>query len=202
MDNKGKVEINIKEIEDLVFSINSKVFDYIKLLKRNSSEEILNGSIVEAQKIINQILPIETEFKKMDVVHNSFLSILQNNGIDKTTHESPNKSLNNDLEHLDLSEMDFTSQEYYRVPILKALIYLGGNAKLSEVASFIEKEMKNKFKKGDHEKGTNGFEKLWVEMVSREKENMVNEELISEDKKNEQWEIIQNGINYLSQHTN
>jgi hypothetical protein len=31
---------------------------------------------------------------------------------------------------------------------------------------------------------------------------MVKEGLIFEDKKTEQWEIIQNGINYLAQFTN
>ena len=202
MNSNEKLEINKKELEDLISSINAKVYDYIKSLKHKSSEEILNGSVFEAQKIINQILPIEKEFTKMDAAHNSFLSILQNKGKTENYGETHKNLQNDDLEQLDLSGMDFTPQEYYRVPILKALIYLGGNAKLSEVSGFIEKEMKNKFKKGDHEKGTNGFQKLWVEMVSREKENMVSEELISEDKKSEQWEIIQNGINYLSQHTN
>lgn len=202
MEKSKTLEINKKELEELVASINEKVDVYIKSLKRKSSEEILNGSILEAQKIINQILPIETEFQKLDAAHTSFLSILQNNEMKLTANSTKNKSPNEELEHLDLSEMDFTPQEYYRVPILKALIYLGGNAKLSEVAGFIEKEMRDKFKKGDNEKGTNGFDKLWIEMISREKESMVNEELISEDKKGEQWEIIQNGINYLSQHSN
>ena len=202
MEKSKTLEINKKELEELVASINEKVDVYIKSLKRKSSEEILNGSILEAQKIINQILPIETEFQKLDAAHTSFLSILQNNEMKLTSNSTKNKSPNEELEHLDLSEMDFTPQEYYRVPILKALIYLGGNAKLSEVAGFIEKEMRDKFKKGDNEKGTNGFDKLWIEMISREKESMVNEELISEDKKGEQWEIIQNGINYLSQHSN
>ncbi len=196
------LEINKKELEELVSSINSKVDEYIKTLKRKSSEEILEGSVLEAQKIINQIMPIENEFKKMDEAHSSFLSVLLNKSEETTTTSTQIQTEKSDLEKLDLSEMDFTPQEYYRVPILKALIYLGGNAKLSEIAGFIEKEMKNKFKKADHEKGTNGFEKLWIEMVSREKENMINEKLISEDNKGEQWEIIQNGIDYLSQHTN
>ncbi len=199
MRNTNNVTINKKELENLVFSINTKVSEYIHSLKHQSSEEILNGSIQEAQKIINQILPLENEFKKLDECHNSFLSVLNNSGTTSTKNNSLN-SEKADLSKLDLSEMDFTASEYYRVPILKALIYLGGNAKLSDVAGFIEKEMKNKFKPGDYEKGANGFEKLWVEMVSREKESMINEQLISEDKKSEQWEIIQNGIDFLAQH--
>ena len=152
---------------------------------------------MEAQKIISKILPIESEFEKMNQSQKSFLELLKNGEVTN----AKTSSINNDLDKLDLSEMDFTPQDYYRLPILKALIYLGGNAKLPEIAGFIEKEMKNKFKKGDHEKGTSGFEKLWVEMVSHEKETMINEKLISEDTKSGQWEIIQNGIDYLSHHT-
>ncbi len=200
MGNTKDVTINKKELENLVFSINTKIGEYIQSLKHKSSEEILNGSIQEAQKIINQILPIESEFKKMDECHNSFLSILKNSGNTTSTKNTQLNSEKGDLSKLDLSEMDFTPSEYYRVPILKALIYLGGNAKLSDVAGFIEKEMKNKFKTADHEKGTSGFGKLWVEMVNREKESMVSEKLIMEDKKSEQWEIIQNGIDFLAQH--
>ena len=202
MGDSKSVVMDRKELEDLIVSINIKVGEYIQSLKHKSSEEILNGSILEAQKIINQILPTETEFKKMDDCHNSFLSVIRNSIVANSAQNTSESSTKEDLKKLDLSEMEFTSSELYRVPILKALIYLGGNAKLSDVAGFIEKEMKNKFKKGDHEKGTNGFGKLWVEMVNREKENMVKEKLISEDKRNEQWEIIPNGIDYLAQHAN
>ncbi len=200
MENANNTTINKKELESLVLSINTKVNEYIQSLKHQSSEEILNGSIQEAQKIINQILPIENEFRKMDNCHSSFLSILNNSTSPKTETNTQLNSEKDDLAKLDLSEMDFTPSETYRVPILKALIYLGGNAKLSDVVSFIGKEMKNKFKTADHEKGTNGFEKLWIEMINREKELMINEKLISEDTKSEQWEIIQNGIDFLAQH--
>ncbi len=202
MGSTNNVKINKKELEELVLSINTKVSEYIKSLKHQSSEEILNGSILEAQKIINQILPIESEFKKMDECHNTFLSVLRTENDIPFVKKPLVSSEKGELEKLDLSEMDFTPTELYRIPILKAPIYLGGNAKLSDVAGFIEKDMKNKFKKADHEKGTNGFGKLWVEMVNREKENMIKEKLISEDRKSEQWEIIQNGIDYLAQYAN
>ena len=195
MGNKTATQLDSKELEALILSINSKVKDYLQQLKQKSSEEILNGSITEAQKIINQILPIEKGFEKLDTCHRSFLSLLAGN----LTEFSDNKP-ENGLNQLDLSDMDFTPNEQYRVPILKALIYLGGTAKPVDIVGFIEKEMSKKFKAGDHEKGTNGFEKLWIEMINVEKDNMINEGLISYDSKEEQWEIVQNGIDYLAQH--
>lgn len=200
MVDSNNMAINSNELEDIVTSINIKIDEYIQSLKTRSSEEILRGSILEAQKIINQILPIETEFKKMDDCHNSFISVLRNSEISQSKKNIQQDSESEDLSNIDLSEMDFTPNELYRIPILKALIYLGGNSKLVDVAGFIEKEMKDKFKRADHEKGTNGFGKLWIEMVNSEKENMVKEGLILEDKSSEQWEIVQNGIDYLAQH--
>lgn len=199
MEKLKDISIDKKELEKIINSIGVKVGEYVNYLKKKSSEEILNGSLVEAQNIIGQILPIEGEYKQMANCHKSFLATLNGNmsGDSSNRKEVSEKS---ELNKLDLSDMDFTPNEIYRIPILKALIYLGGSAKLPDVAGFIEKDMKNKFKPADQEKGTNGFGKLWVEMVNTEKENMVSEGLISQDKSGEQWEIIQSGIDYLSQH--
>ncbi len=201
MEQMKDVVIDKNDLEKMINSIDNKVHDYVKSLKQKSSEEILNGSLVEAQNIISQILPIEDEYKQMAKCHSSFLELLNGNKTVDTSNKSETSG-KLELNRLDLSDMDFTPNDTYRVPILKALIYLGGSAKLPDVAGFIEKEMKNKFKPADQEKGANGFGKLWIEMVNTEKENMVLEGLISEDKAGEQWEIVQKGIDYLSQHAN
>ena len=193
--------IDRTELEQMINAIGDKVSYYVESLKRKSSEEILNGSLEEAQNIIIQILPVENEYKKLAESHNSFLNVLKGNQtIDFSTKTAASEK--SELNKLDLSDMDFTPNDTYRIPILKALIYLGGSAKLHDVAGFIEKDMKKKFKPGDQEKGANGFEKLWVEMVNTEKENLVLEGLISEDESSEKWEIVQNGIDYLSQNSN
>jgi len=198
---------NKAELEGLINSIGSKVSEYLSSLKQTSTDEIMSGSIPEAQKLLNKILPIEEGYQKLTVCHTEFLKILSQEGsvtAKKETKTEKNKSNESDadLKKIDLSDMEFTPSSLYRVSILKALIYLGGSAKLAEVASFIEKEMKSKFKPADNEKGANGFGKLWIEMVNAEKENMISEGLISEDKEGNQWEIIQEGIDYLAQNSN
>jgi len=199
MANTNNILLDSVELEKTIIVFNSKINNYIKSLKQRSSEEILNGSILIAQKVINQILPLEAEFRKMDECHNTFLTVIRNEKFFDSEILKTNVAKNDNLNNLDLSEMDFTPSEYYKVPILKSLIYLGGNAKFSEIVGFIEKEMKNKFKPADQEKGINGFGKLWIELVSKEKEIMIKEGLILENKKNEQLEIVQSGIDYLAQ---
>ncbi|VAX27227.1 hypothetical protein MNBD_IGNAVI01-2404 [hydrothermal vent metagenome] len=193
-----------KELEELIDSIGSKVNEYLHSLKQTSSDQIMNGSIPEAQKLLGKILPVEEAYKKLIGCHTEFLKALNEEGSVKASKTVENSAHVDDteLKQIDLSDMEFTPSSVYRVSILKALIYLGGSAKLAEVASFIEKEMKGKFKPADNEKGTNGFGKLWIEMVNSEKENMISEGLISEDKEENQWEIVQPGIDYLAQHSN
>lgn len=192
------------ELEELVKSINSKVDSYIQALKLKSSDEILSGSISEAQKMLNQIIPIEEGYRQLSGCHDIFLEVLNGNytinesevKAGKTYSKSENSKEGDDSENL-----NYTSDKMYRVPILKALIYLGGSANLDEVAEFIKKEMKNKFKPADLEKGKNGFDKLWIEMIHTQKVEMVNEGLVTEDKNEKVWEIVQQGIDYLAKYS-
>ncbi len=194
---------NKAELESLINSIGSKVSEYLSTLKQTSTEEIMNGSIPEAQKLLGKILPIEEGYKKLTSCHAEFLKVLNTEGkAPAAKSNDKEEAVESDLKKIDLSDMEFTPSSLYRISILKALIYLGGSAKLAEVASFIEKEMKGKFKPADNEKGANGFGKLWVEMVNAEKENMITEGLISEANEDDQWEIIQSGIDYLAQNSN
>jgi len=198
---------NKEELEGLINSIGSKVNEYLGSLKESSTEEIMNGSIPEAQKLLNKILPIEEAYQKLTGCHTGFLQILNTEGKlnkvkDEKKEQKKDSGEESDLKKIDLSDMEFTPSSLYRISILKALIYLGGSAKLAEVASFIEKEMKGKFKQADNEKGANGFGKLWIEMVNAEKDNMISEGLISEGNEDNQWEIIQSGIDYLAQNSN
>lgn len=192
------------ELEELVKSINSKVDSYIQALKLKSSDEILSGSISEAQKMLNQIVPIEEGYRQLSGCHDIFLEVLNGNYIEKGSEVKAGKTYSkseNSKEGDDSENLNYTSDKMYRVPILKALIYLGGSANLDEVAEFIKKEMKNKFKPADLEKGKNGFDKLWIEMIHTQKVEMVNEGLVTEDKNEKVWEIVQQGIDYLAKYS-
>jgi len=204
MAESNDIQALKKELEELVKSINSKVDSYIQVLKVKSSDEILSGSISEAQKMLGQIVPIEEGYRQLSGCHDIFLEVLNGN---YTVNESEVKagethSKSEYSKEGDNSEsLNYTSDKIYRAPILKALIYLGGSAKLEEVTEFIKKEMKNKFKPADLEKGKNGFDKLWIEMINKQKEQMVNEGLITEDKIEKDWEIVQKGIDYLAKYS-
>jgi len=46
----------------------------------------------------------------------------------------------------------------------------------------------------------NENEKMWEHLVKKEREEMLNEGLLSSESSNGTWEIVQKGIDYLSKH--
>lgn len=204
------------ELEKAFADVKNNIDAVIKSLKQISSEEVLNGSITKAQKILNQILPVEDASKKVFGVHSEFLSIIEKLDFIKTQIK-PSKTKENESVSFDdvanqfeemveeeiLEEepeklLDVTSNKEYRLLILKALIYLGGSAKIEEIVSFIDRDMKSKFKTADLERVNGNDVKRWNESVKEERTVMVGEGLLSADSTNGTWEIVQKGIDYLS----
>jgi len=64
IDNKN----TIGDIKKAFILSKEKIDEHIHELRVLSSEEVLNGSIEEAQKILNHILPIEGAAKKTDAI--------------------------------------------------------------------------------------------------------------------------------------
>jgi hypothetical protein len=80
--------------------------------------------------------------------------------------------------------------------ILKALIYLGGSARVDEVLGFIERDMKGKFS-ADDLKAYNDDETVWEHSVKKEREEMLKEGLLSAESSNGTWEIVQKGSTFF-----
>ena len=67
--------MNHNEIKKNFNSLFDNVDNFITDLKLKSSEEILNGSIVEAQKLISKILPYQNFYEKLKDARQAFYEI-------------------------------------------------------------------------------------------------------------------------------
>lgn len=204
-------------------NVQEKVKTYVDNLKLKGSEELLNGSVEKAQGLISAIIPIETAVKKLKKDQEDLLNVLekQEDGEDADETESPKKEEDNtssekDMVVEDTSAQDSepatesgegepeeaveeeTPQEAFRLPILKALIYLGGSGKIKDVTNFIEKDMKNKFRVKDNEILNGDGTKEWIKKVNKEQFEMTEEGLLNSDSEEGYWEIAQAGIDYLA----
>ncbi|GEM_PF-2242269 len=190
-------------------NVYDKINDYVSGLKQQSSDEILNGSLEKAQKLLNELVPYENVVKKLTEAKELFDQINkgQNGESGKVEEKNEQNDENDSDEFFDPQALEeetgndvLTPESEFRIPMLKGLIYLGGSAAIDEVIGFVKKDMKNKLTGKDTEIiNDDGLEK-WHESLLIESERMIEEGLITNEKKEGYWEIVQKGIDYLSKH--
>lgn len=199
-----KIKQNQSEINTAFTDLFEKVDNLISEMKLQSSEEILNGSIEKAQKLLQEIMPYQTFYVKLKETKSAFDAIGQ---------VSPDEieKVKEKIETLDQEQIDkevkqanegsdITSPINFRIPILKALIYLGGSSEEVEVMEFVKKEMKGKLSKKDLEVPKDHKNEIWLDNLYTETATMVDEGLLSREKSDKNWEIAQKGIDYLSKY--
>ncbi len=211
MSDKPTNPIDKEEILAAFANVYEKINGYVAGLKQQSSDEILNGSLEKAQELLNELVPYEGVVKKLTEAKELFDKIQNgNSGKDLDAEKNEENSDEQpeseedvifDPQYLDEEEeVVLTPEEDFRLPMLKGLIYLGGSAAIDEVIGFVKKDMKNKLTKKDLEIiDEDGLEK-WHESLLIESERMIEEGLITNEKKEGYWEIVQKGIDYLAKH--
>ena len=205
MDNEN-IKKTKEEINSSFSSLFSGVDNLISDMKLHSSEEILNGSVQEAQKLLSQILPYQNFYEKLVEAKSVFdqLESVPKEAIEEAKKKI--KSLNQDeideevKESNEEQESDFTTQINFRIPILKALIFLGGSSEEVDVTEFVKKEMKKKLTEKDCEVPEGEDKERWLSNLYFETATMIDEGLLAKESSNNTWEIAQKGIDYLSKY--
>jgi restriction system protein len=90
-----------------------------------------------------------------------------------------------------------TPQQAYRLPILRALVALGGKARTEQVRERIYREMKARLTSVDLELLPSGRVERWWNTARWERNNMVQEGLLKRDSPYGVWEITEKGEAYL-----
>ncbi len=214
--NEEQITKSKEEINESFSSLFSSVDNLISDMKLQSSEEILNGSVVEAQKLLEQILPYQSFYEKLKETKDVFdkinsvpkeeieqvkekIEALDQKGNSEEVNKKQTQEGKKQKNEVQQPEDEVTSQINYRIPVLKALIYLGGSSEETEVTDFVKKEMKSKLTDKDKEISENGDKEVWLTNLYFETATMIDEGLLvkSSDKR---WEIVQKGIDYLSKY--
>ena len=141
MENNLSSQFNNEEINSAFNLVFDTINGYVGNLKKKSSDEILNGSISEAQKLIDEILPYEGVVKKLVEAKLLLENIQSGNGKnvkEENFNSDEQKTSKNDSEEFNEESAEITPKEKFRVPILKALIYLGGSASIDKVVEFVK----------------------------------------------------------------
>ncbi|MBK7105682.1 MAG: hypothetical protein IPH62_10400 [Ignavibacteriae bacterium] len=206
--------MNHNEIKKSVNNLFDNVDNFISDLKLKSSEEILNGSIVEAQKLISKILPYQNFYEKLKDARQAFYEIEINHESKKeikkvikneiaepeNNEEFDDDIFENDVEEEENEKITVTAQNNFRIPILKSLIFLGGSSEESEVIDFVKRDMRNKLTSADFEISNEDDKERWLTNLYFETATMIDEGLLTHESSNKKWEIAQKGVDYLGKY--
>jgi predicted transcriptional regulator len=97
-----------------------------------------------------------------------------------------------------ISKNSKTPRNAFRVPILEALIELGGKGKVSEILEKVEMKMRFELKPIDYERLNSGAIR-WVNTAQWERYLMIQEGLLKTDSPRGIWEITEKGKQFLEQ---
>ncbi|PID57909.1 MAG: hypothetical protein CR986_08300 [Ignavibacteriae bacterium] len=212
-------EINKKkeEVKQYFSSLFETVDGLISGLKQRSSEEILNGSVEKAQKLLTQIIPYQKFYEKLGETRDVFNKIensseTENSAQTESVSKEDIKLAKEKIKTMDQKEIDeevkasnkesgAKTENNYRIPVLKALIFLGGSSEEVEVIEFVKKDMKNKLSKNDLEIPEGEQKERWITNLYSETATMIDEGLLIKNDANKDWEIAQKGIDYLSKYS-
>lgn len=92
-----------------------------------------------------------------------------------------------------------TPQKAYRIPILSALKNLGGQGRIGDVLSIMEREMQNILNPVDYGYLPNGRDIRWKNAAAFERNQMITDGLLSPNSPRGIWEITDLGRKYLEE---
>jgi len=92
-----------------------------------------------------------------------------------------------------------TPEREYRIPILEALLEMGGEGRVKKVLEKVEAKMRDRLTSVDYKKTPSGTRVRWKTYAMWERKNMINDGLLKKDSPYGIWEITDKGRNYLSQ---
>ncbi len=90
-----------------------------------------------------------------------------------------------------------TSEDAFRIPILEALVELGGSASMSQVLELVEKKMKDRLNEYDYQILPSNNTIRWKNTAQWCRNTMVQEGLLKSDSPRGIWEITEKGVEYL-----
>jgi len=95
-----------------------------------------------------------------------------------------------------------TTQKAYRMPVLEALIEMGGKEKTRNVLNVVGEKMRGILKGVDYEKLPSGMDTRWSNAVMWERQEMVDEGLLKPARESGRgfWEITEKGKRYYEKH--
>ena len=161
----------------------------LELVKKEGMQAIQQDQFTKAQAAAQRAEVLSKYLKGLEGLREKWQAMLSGATRDKLERRKSKRT--------HLSPGIRTPNRAYRIPILEALLELGGSARSRDVLTIVESKMKSKFRAVDYEQTQGRRVPRWRNAAEWERNTMKNEGLISADSPTGIWEITQEGRAYL-----
>ncbi|MCS7005918.1 MAG: winged helix-turn-helix domain-containing protein [Cytophagales bacterium] len=217
---KEAFEILIEELETCskdALQKGMKLIEVCKLEERTWQAKIVLQIILQIMELKSEIEAKLEEWKKIRELEESVISGLSSKFSEsevkkamileeKVAGSSPclvSKPIGFSIGRHRRQVVDRTLEKEFRIPILRALVKLGGSAKTSNVLNEVYEEVKHKLKTADFEELPSGGKKIrWRNAACWERKSMVEEGLLERYSPRGIWTITEKGRKFLEENEN
>ncbi len=196
------------EVSELFKALLDKLNDLLLSIRKDAMHIIQEGNYAKAQEYIILAQQVERFIAEMHVKYQEW-QMLSNKPMlhqksTALTKNEPYERINNITSQVKykLPRGLRTPEQAYRIPILKALVELGGEAPMQEVLKKVYEQMKTILKPVDLEPLPSDPKKnpRWKNTAMWERFNMVRDGLLRGDSPRGIWAITERGREYLYYH--
>lgn len=196
------------EVSELFKALLDKLNDLLLSIRNDAMHIIQEGNYAKAQEYIILAQQVERFIAEMHVKYQEW-QMLSNKPMlhqksTALTKNEPYERINNITSQVKykLPRGLRTPEQAYRIPILKALVELGGEAPMQEVLKKVYEQMKTILKPVDLEPLPSDPKKTprWKNTAMWERFNMVRDGLLRGDSPRGIWAITERGREYLYYH--
>lgn len=180
-----------KDVTEAFQILLSELDAVLKATREEAAEASRQGEYEQAQTLLTQAQQIEKFIADIHAKRQEWQHLMGKPSLQREGKREAKR----------LPRGQRTPEKAYRLPILRALVALGGEARVQEVLERVFTEMKSHLKPVDLKPlPSNPKMPRWQNTAMWERVKMVNEGLLRSDSPRGVWAITERGRAYLSQH--
>ncbi|NUM46394.1 MAG: hypothetical protein HUU38_16955 [Anaerolineales bacterium] len=166
--------------------------------KKSGAEAMLEGRLEEVNTALVQAEALKSHLAKVKELQENWDSILKGTDGRKRRGRPAGAAITKPvLKRPRATKGTTTPQSSYRLPILEALVELGGRAQTKDVLDLVGKKMKGVLMDKDYELHRDGRAIRWRNAAQWVRNELKEEGLLKSDSPSGIWEITEKGWEYI-----
>ncbi|MHB1338363.1 MAG: winged helix-turn-helix domain-containing protein [Bellilinea sp.] len=171
--------------------LKSEIKTALNQIQAEGSQVFLKGNFDDAKKLADRAEQLEGFLKNINHMQREWKGLMTQPALlPGVKDRDPSKTYK-------AATGQKTHAKYFRIPILKALVEMGGSGKTAEVIDRVGDMLADQLNDYDKEELPSGYKLRWRNTAEWVRNTLKTEGLVSSQTPRGNWEITQAGIEYL-----